>query len=186
MPSIVLFSGPIASGKTTVADELVGTHGFRRLKSSAYLRSICEQRGQAISRTALQELGDRLDEETDYRWLIEDVARKQIAATPNHPRWLIDSVRKEQQIAHFRAAFGSSIVHIHVWAPEEVLRKRFEQRLASALHHEGITTYDEAISHPNEISARALSDVADVSINLSAIDPIRCGALIGNALLAQL
>jgi adenylosuccinate synthase len=178
MSTIVLFSGPIASGKTTLADALIAAHGFQRLKSSDHLRTVCEQRGEKVSRTALQDLGDRLDNETEYRWLVEEVARPQLASGPHQSRWLIDSVRKERQVAHFRAEFGSSILHVHVWAPEEVLRARFEARRDLGKHHEGLTTYDEAIAHPNEISARSLSGVAEFLIDSSQTDPAAAAASI--------
>jgi adenylate kinase family enzyme len=171
MSSIVLLSGPIASGKTTLAEELIRRHDFERVKSSDHLRSICEQPAYEVSRAALQDMGDRLDQETDYGWLVEDVAKPQIAARPQRVRWLIDSVRKERQIFHFRSSFGDDVCHVHVSAPEEVLRERFEWRIASGEHHEGPTSYEQGIAHPNEISARALENVADLRIDLSQVDP---------------
>jgi hypothetical protein len=183
MPTILLLSGPIASGKTTLADELIARHGFKRLKSSDYLKLLCQRRGHEISRLMLQQSGDRLDEETDYRWLVDDVACPQIAADPKQQRWLIDSVRKERQIFHFRSVFGSDVLHVHASAPDVVLKERFEHRLTSGQHHEGATTYAEATSHPNEISARALATIADVSINLSEFDPNRAATLIVDRIL---
>lgn len=176
MPSIVLFSGPIASGKTTLAEELIQRHHFRRLKSSDHLRSICQQQGVEVSRATLQDLGDRLDQETDYGWLVEDVVKPQIAARPQQARWLIDSVRKERQILHFRSAFGDDVFHVHVSAPEEVLRERFDLRMSGARHYEGATTYEDGIAHPNETSARALANVANLHIDLSQAAPAEAAA----------
>lgn len=182
---VILLSGPIASGKTTLADELIAHHGFKRLKSSDYLKLVCERQGYEISRSMLQQLGDRLDEETDYRWLVDDVARPQIAEDLRQHRWLIDSVRKERQIFHFRSGFGAEVLHVHVTAPDEVLKERFDRRVSSGQHYEGATTYVEAVAHPNEKSARALSRIADVLIDLGEIDPSEAGTLIGDRLIGN-
>ncbi len=178
MPRVLLLSGPIASGKTSLADELIARHGFKRLRSSDHLKAVCLQQGLDVSRSSLQQLGDRLDQETDFRWLIDEVAQPQIVAEPSQGRWLIDSVRKERQVAHFRSTFGSDVTHVHVWASEEVLLQRFEGRRNSGSHSEGSTEYAAAISHPNEVSARALLKIADLAINLGEIAPRSAGELI--------
>jgi adenylosuccinate synthase len=170
METILLLSGPIAVGKSTLAATLIGQHGFHPLKSSHYLRDVCRDREIQGSRASLQDLGDRLDIETDYRWLVDAVARPQLEATPSQSRWLIDSVRKERQIEHFRAAFGGRIRHLHVWAPEDVLRQRYQLRFEAGEHAEGGTSYEEAISHSNETSARGLKEVADLAANLARFD----------------
>ena len=169
MPIILLFSGPMASGKTTLADALIAREQFRRLKSSDFLKNLCQKRGSEVSRSALQELGDRLDHETDYRWLVDDVAKPQILAALQQHRWLIDSVRKERQVSHFRKAFASDVYHVHVWVPDAVLKERFDKRRESGSHSEGSTSYVEATSHPNEVSARHLKEIADLCIDLSTV-----------------
>lgn len=169
MPSIILLSGPIASGKTTLAAELIESHGFHRLKSSDYLKALCATRGLEISRANLQKVGDELDSQTDYRWLVSEIAAPRIASTPDQNRWLIDAVRKGRQIEHFRAAFGPEVLHVHVWASEEVLKDRYYRRHAAGESHEGSTSYGEAIAHPNEIASRDLMDHADLAINVHRV-----------------
>ena len=58
---IVLLSGPIAVGKTSVANALIEQHQFRRLKSSDHLKDICASRTVRVSRASLQAVGDELD-----------------------------------------------------------------------------------------------------------------------------
>lgn len=169
MPTILLLSGPIASGKTTLADALITAANFKRLKSSDHLKRLCEEQGREVSRLALQQLGDALDDQTDYRWLISDVAKPQIADDPRQDRWLIDSVRKEQQVRHFKDEFGAAVFHVHIWAPDDVLKRRFGERLNSSGHSEGLTSYVEAVSHPNEAAARSLKATAELSIELTSI-----------------
>ena len=74
MKLLLLLSGPVAVGKSGVANTLIKSHGFTSIKSSTYLRSKAASDGLNESRTVLQEAGDRLDSETDFKWLIDDVA----------------------------------------------------------------------------------------------------------------
>lgn len=157
---ILLLSGPVAAGKSTLATKLVEDHGFRTIRSGNHLRSVAAQLGSATTRRALQELGDSFDLSTDYLWLIDDVASPQIEAAPDHARWLLDSVRKERQVEHFRSRFPH-VVHVHLTATEEVLRARYDMRLAAGGEYEGCTPYDVAVGHPNEVASRGLIRIAD-------------------------
>lgn len=157
---VLLLSGPVAVGKSTLATQLVEDHGFRTLRSGNHLRSVATQLGADTTRRTLQELGDTLDLRTDYLWLIDDVASPQIEAAPGHARWLLDSVRKERQVEHFRSRFPH-VVHVHLTATEEVLRARYDARLAAGGEYEGGTPYDAAIGHPNEVASRGLVRIAD-------------------------
>lgn len=180
---ILLLSGPIAVGKTSVANALIEQHQFRRLKSSDHLKSICKSRSIEVSRANLQSVGDDLDEVTDFRWIVDDVARPQISAGSQDQRWLVDSVRKQRQVEHFRAAFGDPVFHVHLWASDTALRKRYERRRSSSEHAEGLTSYEVAVRHPNEISSRSLQGTADIAIRLERIDADLAAAaavLIGN------
>lgn len=116
-----------------------------------------------MDRRALQELGDRLDFETDYRWLVERVAIPAFQASPSQTKWLVDAVRKENQVSHFRNMYGeiSYVYHAHLNAPESVLMRRFDQRLREAGGDGEGGTYEAAIEHENERSARALIHIAD-------------------------
>lgn len=157
---VLLLSGPVAVGKSTLATKLVGDHGFRTIRSGNHLRSVAAQLGSDTTRRDLQDLGDSLDLQTDYLWLIDDVASPQIEAAPDHAHWLLDSVRKERQVEHFRSRFPH-VVHVHLIAPEEVLRSRYEARLAAGGEYEGSTPYDVAVGHPNEVASRGLIGIAD-------------------------
>jgi len=41
---------------------------------------------------------------------------------------IVDAVRISAQVEKFRAAFGPAVVHVHLWASEGTLQKRFEAR----------------------------------------------------------
>jgi len=161
---MVLLSGAMGAGKTLVASLLEADHGFRRLSTSGYLRAYGQGFGPTGERLQLQDLGDRLDIETDYRWVVDEVALPAFSSFPMGQRWLLDAARKPQQVAHFRATLGDAVYHIHLTAPEAVLRKRYEQRLTSQ-----DTPYTTAVAHPNEVAARGLEGIADVVIDTSTV-----------------
>jgi ribose 1,5-bisphosphokinase PhnN len=85
-------------------------------------------------------------------------------------------VRKERQVAHFRHRFASAIYHIHLTAPEDVLRSRYESRLAAGGEYAGGISYDVALSHPNEVASRDLINIADLVVDTT--DPMAVGNVI--------
>jgi adenylosuccinate synthase len=154
---VILLGGPICGGKSSVAAELLSEFGYHKISSSNFLR---KQLGAALltenERTLLQNAGDQLDEETDYRWVVDQVALPTVAANSDQKLWLFDAARKPRQVEHFRKAFGQALLHCHIAASEAALRKRYEERTSSV-----DTPYSVACAHPNEIAARALSHLAD-------------------------
>lgn len=164
-PLIVLLSGPFKVGKSTLTSVLVESFGFQRISSSGYLRSLIpdlDESNLAKTRLRLQEKGDQLDLETDYRWVVDPVTTSTIDQSPQVNGWLIDAVRKQRQVEHFRERFGSAVVHIHLIAPEEVTQAR------SGLSQDA---YQSAIAHPNEVSARNLGEIADRVFDTTAQTP---------------
>jgi dephospho-CoA kinase len=158
---LLLLSGPIGSGKTEVAKELIRTFQFAKVTSGGYLTSLIppnELKEGDERRQQLQELGDRLDEETGYRWIVDPVAIQAMQRAPSTENWLIDAVRKKRQVELFREHFGSIVRHVHLVAAEDVLRSRYAKKGGN---------YDAAIAHPNEVNARSLHEVADLLLDTS-------------------
>jgi cytidylate kinase len=171
MEMLLLFSGPIAVGKSEIAKVLINNHQFRSLGSGAYLRNYANSRGLESNRAALQRLGDSLDDETDYRWIVDDIATPNIKAHPEQAFWLMDSVRKERQVRHFKDAFGINVLHTHFTAREDVLEKRYSERLSAGNEYGGNTPYSVAAKSQNEISSRGLREIADVILDLTKASP---------------
>lgn len=156
MKRLLLLSGPIAGGKTSVSASLQERHGFVPISSGSFLRAQLAAQNEPIDRRNLQELGDTLDRTTDFSWLIESVASPAIEARPDAHNWLLDAVRKPQQIALFRLRFGDVVKHVHIVAPETVLEQRHAARDLSPLED-----YRASVLHPNEQIARSLAGFAD-------------------------
>lgn len=167
MKVLLLLSGPSAVGKSLLSNFLTEHHHFSRVTTSGYLRTIAESRSKLVSKAALQELGDDLDSQTNFGWVVDLVARPTFERFPAVSRWLVDSVRKCQQVAAFRTSFGTCVFHAHLTAPEEMLRARYECREQG--RGTVTTPYEDVVAHPNEISARSLQSVADVVFDLAYV-----------------
>jgi hypothetical protein len=180
--TLVLLSGPLAVGKTAVRDELVTAHGFDYVRSGRYLLRKAECEALDVRRRGLQDLGDELDRRTDYRWLLDDVAVPGFESNPNIHRWIVDAVRKTRQIEHFRNAFGDTVFHAHLTAPEDVLEARYLARQAGTGDDADPTTYKAAVSHENEVASRKLITFADLVVDVSLIGPAAAALKIMTAL----
>lgn len=122
---IILLSGPIASGKSTVSEDLERRFGVERIKTRELIRR--RRPGVGDTRLALQRAGNSLDRETQGRWVAEELEAlvRRLGADTSV---LVDSVRVPDQIVAVRRSFGPQVVHIHLTAPEEELARRYEAR----------------------------------------------------------
>ena len=173
---IILLSGPLAVGKTSVADVLNQQLHFKKISSSSFLRTLAQARGLPDSRETLRQLGDLLDDGTGFAWLVDDVASMQVEREPNQLNWFVDAVRKPEQVWRFRAKFPN-VLHVHFTAPEDVLRARFTARAREGDEAEAADSYERHVAHPNEQSARSLSKIADIIIDLSMVEPTEAAVL---------
>ena len=146
----------MASGKTSVSAALQEHFGFFPISSSFFLRAQLVDQGEMPDRHKLQELGDSLDRTTDFSWVIDSVARPAINARPGVNNWLLDAVRKSRQVELFKLHFAGAVIHVHIDAPEAVLKQRYAER---GLNH--LTDYQANVRHPNELNARSLGSIAD-------------------------
>lgn len=171
MNFLLLLSGPVAVGKSAVAAELIESYGFKKISTGNFLLEVVKARVVYGSRTALQEVGDALDVETDYRWVVDSVATPAISGNPNVARWLLDSVRKQRQVSHFKSSYGDKVFHVHLTASESSLQERYDSRISGGGEYAGNTPYQIAILHPNEVASRQLLSVADALINVELFTP---------------
>ncbi|MEN6428391.1 MAG: adenylosuccinate synthetase [Phycisphaerales bacterium] len=164
---IVLLSGHVSAGKTTLVDLLRARFdGLECFKTRDYLRKLNPD--VEASRLDMQTLGERYDIKTKGAWVskglwdfIADNTNVDIRIV------LVDAVRIRQQISAIRKAFGSKVVHFHLNAPPEELKKRYRSR-----PHRGIRellSYDEVLGNPTEQKVDDLAKIADV-----VIDTKRC------------
>jgi hypothetical protein len=65
----------------------------------------------------------------------------------------------------------NSLLHVHLTAPEEVIKGRFERRSRQGDNATDAGSYEKAIAHPNEQASRSLGAIADLTIDLGEVSP---------------
>jgi adenylosuccinate synthase len=123
---LIAISGPVASGKSALAGEMLKRFKTYRIST----RQLLTDTGAPNERNALIEAGKQLDRDTDGTW-VRDGSRPYIQQNEKAcDIILIDAVRTERQIDHLRDEFGEKFFHIHVSVPYSVAMKRYEERKA--------------------------------------------------------
>jgi adenylosuccinate synthase len=155
----------VASGKSSLAKQLVNRLEFRRVKTWELIRDRFP--GVEISREVLQLRGEELDANTSGTWLSHEVDR--LARRDQWPldaRVVIDAVRIKEQISPLRK--WAHVFHVHLTAPQEVLEARYNQRLGRGEIHE-FESYAKVRENRTEADIESLQDDADI-----VIDSKRC------------
>ncbi|MDB5603426.1 MAG: Adenylosuccinate synthase [Bradyrhizobium sp.] len=163
MKYVVAISGPVAVGKSVLADEFIKRFRTYRLST----RQIMIDAGIENERGALIEAGKKLDIDTDGGW-VRDGVRHYLGQHADKKIILIDAVRAARQIDHLREEFGERFVHVHVTAPLEVVRDRYKIRAAAT---DQSKSYDEVRADPTEAGVWALDKIADRLVVNHRCDP---------------
>lgn len=158
---VILLSGQIASGKSTLSNGLSERYKMSIFKTSNYLKQTLESEEHA-SRKVLQEAGDQLDKATDGRWVLDELKRW-VSNDKAHEGVVVDSVRIKEQIEPIKRHFWPNVTHIHLTAPKEDLIERFRTRQSEGL--DPGSNYDEIKQNQTERQIEELSDLADLVID---------------------
>ncbi|MCY3546919.1 MAG: adenylosuccinate synthetase [Gemmatimonadetes bacterium] len=156
---VILISGPVAVGKTLLARALADRFDFRVLRTSQMLKDMAD--ACAPERLAMQEKGRSLDEETNGQWVV-DAAQEHVRKWEGEVRFVVDSIRIEEQAQAFRRAYDRRVLHVHLTASEARLKQRYESRSSE---YKEPPSYDDIARDPTEQQARLLDRVADVVVD---------------------
>lgn len=166
---IVLLSGEISSGKSTVCTGLKNQYGFHHVSTKDILLKIAERKFKGAeniptNRDFLQKFGRDLDENTKGRWVLEEL----LTDLGNYKRILVDSVRIPEQIDSFRTAYGQAVVHIHIhtsykWRKEHFIERRKELDSFTTIE-EAEKKFQQYSSDPTEKQVIQLKEKADLVI----------------------
>jgi adenylosuccinate synthase len=162
VPRIVVVSGPVGAGKSTLSERLSKRYGAVHIRTSDIMRDAAVGRGESLAgeRRAMQEFGDRLDAETDGSWVSDWLSEQITDEEITGELIVVDAVRRTSQIERLRDAYP--VTHIHVHAPEEELSNRYRGR-DSGLQE--LESYAEVRKNATEGQVIDLADEADVSID---------------------
>lgn len=173
---VVVLSGPIAAGKSSLAIALAKRFGVHRFKTQDIIRQLV---GAELDRAALQQAGEALDHKTKGTWVAKALTRP-VTELPDQARALVDSVRLASQIEAIRQAFGSRVVHVHLTAPEPELTRRYAARRTAMME---FASYAEVRADPTEAAVESLRDIADIVIDTLRSTPedvvVRVAAQLG-------
>jgi len=167
--TLLLLSGEICAGKSSVAKVLIQEFNFRPIETGKFLKSKATKLGLSTDRKSLQKLGNQLDVDTGGEWLIDlmEFFKEPSEATKTY---LLDSVRKDFQIQIFRNLTALNVAHIHVTAPEKAKKSRYELR-RETLEHDSQISYEDAINEETELGVKRLQNLADLVLDTNNISP---------------
>jgi adenylosuccinate synthase len=170
---IVLLSGNVGSGKTTLWEQLVKSFPAERIhvvRTKKVIRDLASKkfkRALPAERRALQEFGDELDRSNGGRWvrdalisLINEHISDEVSSI-----FIVDAVRILQQVRAIREAYGYSVKHIHLKAPEYELAARYKRRNTDIRELE---SFQEVVQNPTEAKVHELEKSADIVIDTNA------------------
>ena len=151
-------SGPVAAGKSTLAKGLAARYDFR-VQSTRDL--IALHKGALPDRTAYQQAGDALDQETDGQWVATALAKFALDLDAG-VHVVVDSVRIQAQVKAVRRAFGPRVTHVHLKAPLDELARRYGSRAATLNEP---ASYETVRSNATESGVHELQKIADIVID---------------------
>lgn len=180
--TVVVLSGSVASGKSTLARGLRDRYGARHLRTQDLLRArgAAEGLGGLTDRRALQHYGEELDERTGGRWVADDLGPI-VSALPDRSVVVVDAIRRGEQLDALHEAFGRRVSHVHLTAGLSTLAERYADRKDSGIVELG--DYGLVRADPTESQVPALAAHADLKIDTDATGQagvlLRCAARLG-------
>lgn len=151
---IIGISGPIASGKTTVARHLESM-GYCYANYGMVLQRMLEERGQKVDRIHLQTLSEQIHAEQGQRWL----GRRLLESLPKQGNLVIDGLRFPDDHAFLLEVFGPAFRHLHITAPEEIRNARYKSGKGRS------KSLQKAESQTTEQHINALPPLAHVTLS---------------------
>jgi adenylosuccinate synthase len=176
---IVVVSGPVAGGKSSLARTLAARFDGVRLSTRELLMPRLAP-GETPTRRALQRIGTELDEATGGTWVADRLSRRIYDAAEE--LIIIDSARIAGQLEGMRRAFGREVRHVHVTASRDTCAARYEDRRSRSEVQEA-ASYEDVMSDPTEANVDSLGPMADIAIDTDRDGPddvvVRVAAQLG-------
>ena len=163
---IILLSGKISAGKSTLCDSLIRHAQAKVIKTRELIEAAARSNLNDtfhVARVSLQEYGERLDTETAGKW-VADALTSIIGGEPDGRLLVVDSVRIQAQVDELRSRFGLDVFHIHLTASNSVIEDRYANRTPKFAE---VASYEEARKSGTESRIEDLALKADALIDTS-------------------
>jgi len=158
---IIVLSGRVSAGKTTLANALEEQFGARVLRTKKVILDTTKAKFD-LDRGTLQRYGNTLDRKTDGGWVASALTRF-VEPMPPDAVFVVDSVRILKQVHAIRRAYGPRVVHIHLDADSNVLADRYKRKQRQSKSQE-FTSYSDLSIDKTEKKLGNLAETADVVI----------------------
>jgi len=155
---VVVVSGPICAGKTSLARALQTRFDAEILSARAELLRLSDH--SEMSRGALLKLGLEIESSTSGKW-IADAVRSAVGET-TRPLVVIDAARTMAQLEGIRS-LPLRTQCVHLTSSYAVRRARY----ASPASDTSAESFDAVSAHPTETGADDLRRVAELVIDTS-------------------
>ena len=161
----VLLSGPISSGKTTLAKGLAKHYGFDIFKANDVF--CCKIHNDSETNIkSLQNEGDQYDKEANIRGTLYEL-KKWVCSNSSSKGVIVDSVMTIEQINAINEAYWPSVIHIHLTTTKADLGTTYSSR------SKAVSDSSKTYEHVNKDSTASQNESLSSSADL-VIDTNRC------------
>jgi dephospho-CoA kinase len=137
--------------------------GYSYHRFSQILERILRERGETVSRDALQRVGRQIHQSPGQRWLCEQLA----SAIPKEGNVVVDGMRYVEDHAYLAKKFGPAFLHIHIDAPTELRYARGISRGDSEAALRGAFSEDARLTDLRSLAHAVVHNTGDVeALNL--------------------
>jgi adenylosuccinate synthase len=174
--TIILLSGPIGSGKTTLAIHLKRNYAACHVSTAALLSTLT---GRELNRRELQQVG--LERRFQEGGWIADGLTRSIRDNPTAGLIVVDAVRTVEQVREIRCLASGRwrILHIHLTAEDQQLADRYNTR---ADRRDSGIGWSVAKRSLTETAVTVLKSDADLAIDTSRITSDDVAVRVGSRL----
>lgn len=160
---ILVLSGPVCAGKTTLADGLREHAGAEVLTTRVLIAKRAGISPAGLSRRQLQELGDQLDTREGGDW-VANAVRGHLGESA---LTIVDAARTPDQLTAIRPL--GRVLHAHLTAPEVILERRYAQRISADPELE-LPDLAALRRNMTEAAIERLAGAADIVIDTSTMN----------------
>lgn len=155
---IVVISGKTCSGKSGLANLLVKEYGFD---------VVCDRRGYQnpdwhlqLDQPAMLDRRRELVGAEHEHWMLQET-KSRCAKDVEGPPLVVDHLNTMAQVLEFRKTFGANLIHVHLYASDPTLQRRYAERVSGQTDP---APYDQVNQLRDQAEIELLKADADVRI----------------------